>query len=182
MMENAFFPSHAIAALQSSSATHLARPIAPVCSLGLQRICALWFISHTMPSAAGHTGNEQPFKCVGRMERAHSRVLWAASWAPDDITFVTGSRDGSVKMWSAALAAADTSGALFISLAQTVVQTFVLQNIVLVERHTACTSSVTQDDLRHLQNDNMQITRWTLVACQTSGLCSTPELLQNLKH
>ena len=31
--------------------------------------------------------------------KAHTRVIWACSWAPDDRTFATGARDSTVKVW-----------------------------------------------------------------------------------
>ena len=43
---------------------------------------------------------EQPFKLLGRVMKAHARVIWACSWAPDDRSFATGARDSLVKVWS----------------------------------------------------------------------------------
>ena len=41
----------------------------------------------------------QPFKLVGRVMKAHARVIWACSWAPGDRMFATGARDSTVKVW-----------------------------------------------------------------------------------
>ena len=32
--------------------------------------------------------------------KAHARVIWACSWAPDDRSFATGARDSLVKVWT----------------------------------------------------------------------------------
>lgn len=43
---------------------------------------------------------EQPFKLLGRVMKAHTRVIWACSWAPGDGSFATGARDSVVKVWA----------------------------------------------------------------------------------
>ncbi|KAK9803860.1 hypothetical protein WJX73_009548 [Symbiochloris irregularis] len=47
-------------------------------------------------------GAEAPFELVTRVQKAHTRIIWAVAWAPDSCHFATGSRDGTVKLWSAA--------------------------------------------------------------------------------
>ena len=37
---------------------------------------------------------------MGRVAKAHSRLIWACSWAPDGRAFATGARDASVKVWA----------------------------------------------------------------------------------
>ena len=49
-------------------------------------------------SLVGSAGG-QPFQLVGRVMKAHARVIWACSWAPDDRKFATGARDSTVKVW-----------------------------------------------------------------------------------
>ena len=43
---------------------------------------------------------EQPFTLLGRVMKAHARVIWACSWAPNDRSFATGARDSLVKVWT----------------------------------------------------------------------------------
>ena len=60
------------------------------------------------PDAGG-----QPFKLLGRVMKAHARVIWACSWGPDDRSFVTGARDSLVKVWSLGSGREGMAGLLF---------------------------------------------------------------------
>lgn len=40
------------------------------------------------------------FTLVARNTKAHTRIIWACSFTPDDLYFVTTSRDKSAKVWS----------------------------------------------------------------------------------
>jgi len=33
------------------------------------------------------------------VSKAHSRIIWSVSWAPDGCCLATGSRDNTVKLW-----------------------------------------------------------------------------------
>ena len=61
-----------------------------------------------LPGWAG--GGGAPFKLVARVMKAHTRVIWTCSWAPDGRMFATGARDGTVKLW----ALTSTSGTLLL--------------------------------------------------------------------
>lgn len=52
------------------------------------------------PDAGTSCAGKQPFKLLGRVMKAHARVIWACSWAPDDRSFATGARDSLVKVWT----------------------------------------------------------------------------------
>lgn len=41
-----------------------------------------------------------PFRLVGRVAKAHGRIVWGLDWSPDGLLIATGSRDASVKLWS----------------------------------------------------------------------------------
>ncbi|RKP10931.1 WD40-repeat-containing domain protein [Thamnocephalis sphaerospora] len=41
----------------------------------------------------------EPFTLAAKMVKAHARIIWDASWSPDDLLFATGSRDKTVKIW-----------------------------------------------------------------------------------
>jgi WD40 repeat protein len=41
-----------------------------------------------------------PFRFLGRVMKAHARIIWACSWTPDGLRFATGARDSSVKVWA----------------------------------------------------------------------------------
>jgi WD40 repeat protein len=43
---------------------------------------------------------EAPFRLIGKVAKAHTRIIWSVSWAPDGRCLATGSRDNSVKLWS----------------------------------------------------------------------------------
>ncbi|BDA40643.1 Elongator complex protein 2 [Coccomyxa sp. Obi] len=45
-------------------------------------------------------GGEAPFRLVGRVMKAHARIIWACSWAPNGLCFATGARDSSVRIWT----------------------------------------------------------------------------------
>ena len=51
-------------------------------------------------SCVSWPAGEQPFKLLGRVMKAHTRVIWACSWAPGDASFATGARDSVVKLWA----------------------------------------------------------------------------------
>ena len=40
---------------------------------------------------------KDPLSVVFRKEKAHARIIWDASWSPDDSVFATGSRDKTVR-------------------------------------------------------------------------------------
>ncbi len=40
-----------------------------------------------------------PFRLLGKI-KAHARIVWGVSWAPDSRTFASGSRDNAVKIWA----------------------------------------------------------------------------------
>lgn len=41
------------------------------------------------------------YELVAR-NNSHSRIIWSCSWAPDDVFFVTGSRDKTINIWRTA--------------------------------------------------------------------------------
>ncbi|KAJ2686949.1 Elongator subunit elp2 [Coemansia sp. RSA 1285] len=45
-----------------------------------------------------------PYRLVRRQQKAHTRIIWDAAWAPDARFFATASRDKTVKLWPASLA------------------------------------------------------------------------------
>lgn len=51
--------------------------------------------------ANGDEDAVDPYKLVAS-NKSHARILWDCSWAHDDSLFATGSRDKTVKIWSAA--------------------------------------------------------------------------------
>lgn len=42
---------------------------------------------------------QQPFQLLGRILKAHARIVWSVSCASDASCFATGSRDNAVKLW-----------------------------------------------------------------------------------
>eukprot|EP00798_Chlamydomonas_sp_ICE-L_P028012 gene28012-31109_t len=42
---------------------------------------------------------DDDFTLLYRVKGAHARVIWGASWSPDDALLATGARDGCVKIW-----------------------------------------------------------------------------------
>ncbi|KAG0242181.1 WD40-repeat-containing domain protein [Mortierella sp. GBAus27b] len=60
----------------------------------------LWSLFERVDSEDG-AGAADPYKLVAS-NKSHARILWDCSWAHDDSLFATGSRDKTVKIWSAA--------------------------------------------------------------------------------
>lgn len=52
-----------------------------------------------------------PFSLVGRLAKAHGRIVWALDWSPDSRLLATGSRDATVKLWSIGGCSPSGSGA-----------------------------------------------------------------------
>jgi hypothetical protein len=50
------------------------------------------------PAKMDCTGNA-PFRLVGRVAKAHGRIIWGGTWAPGSRLFATASRDCTVKLW-----------------------------------------------------------------------------------
>jgi elongator complex protein 2 len=45
------------------------------------------------------TDPTQPFQLYRHQPKAHTRIIWDASWSSDDTYFATGSRDKTIKIW-----------------------------------------------------------------------------------
>ncbi|KAJ2655258.1 Elongator subunit elp2 [Coemansia sp. RSA 1200] len=45
-----------------------------------------------------------PYRLVRRQQKAHTRIIWDAAWAPNARFFATASRDKTVKLWPTSLA------------------------------------------------------------------------------
>lgn len=43
---------------------------------------------------------EAPFRVLGKVAKAHTRIIWGVALTPDARAFATGGRDGKVKLWS----------------------------------------------------------------------------------
>ena len=65
----------------------------------LAELVALWIYPSILLLHAGP--GESPFALLGRIAKAHARVVWTCSWAPDGRAFATGARDATVKIWAA---------------------------------------------------------------------------------
>lgn len=61
----------------------------------------LWSLFERVESDDDTTTVVDPYKLVAS-NKSHARILWDCSWANDDSLFATGSRDKTVKIWSAA--------------------------------------------------------------------------------
>lgn len=49
-------------------------------------------------SRGAWVAGEALYELLGKV-KAHQRIIWTISWAPDGRHFATGSRDGTVKLW-----------------------------------------------------------------------------------
>jgi len=43
--------------------------------------------------------DKRPFQLLGRVPKAHARIVWTVSCASDAFCFATGSRDNTIKLW-----------------------------------------------------------------------------------
>ncbi len=55
---------------------------------------------HLLLTCGAGEGGEAPFRLVGRVMKAHTRIIWACSWAPNGLCFATGARDSSIRIWA----------------------------------------------------------------------------------
>eukprot|EP00163_Fabomonas_tropica_P018967 TRINITY_DN3338_c0_g2_i2.p1 TRINITY_DN3338_c0_g2~~TRINITY_DN3338_c0_g2_i2.p1 ORF type:complete len:807 (+),score=134.55 TRINITY_DN3338_c0_g2_i2:171-2591(+) len=58
-------------------------------------------------------GSTQQWSLVAKVEKAHARIVWSCTWAPDCTWFATASRDKKVKLWKTASLAPNTSPVTF---------------------------------------------------------------------
>jgi elongator complex protein 2 len=64
------------------------------------------------------------FELVAGVKSAHKRIIWSCSWSSDSRLLVTGSRDGSCKVWAVSESAEEASGSVSLNISLVCKQTF----------------------------------------------------------